>query len=134
MNRWLIVALFLAAPLLAAADSHAAPGEELPAPNPTESFDQTILTNLLQELYNRAQAALQEYVEIDGAPPQDGRTQGQAGEFRLKLFPHGKSRSQEYVTAEGSFRLSPDPGQQEFTLRFKSSTGPQASQPNDDII
>lgn len=134
MNRWLIVTLFLAAPFLAAVDSHAAPGEELPAPNATESFDQTILTNLLQDLYKRAHAALQEYVEIDGALPQEGQTQGQAGEFRLKLFPQGKSRSQEHVTAEGSFRLSPDPGQQEFTLHFKSSTGPQAPQPNDDII
>lgn len=134
MNRWLIVTLFLASPFLAALDSHAAPGEELPAPNSTESFDQTILTNLLQDLYNRAHAALQEYVEIDGALPQDGQIQGQAGEFRLKLFPQGKSRSQEHVTAEGSFRLSPDPGQQEFTLHFKSSIGPQASQANDDII
>jgi hypothetical protein len=63
-------------------------------------------------------------------------SQRQAGEFRLKLFPQGKSRSQEHVSAEGSFRFAPDGDQREFTLRFKSSKHPQDSflRSTDDFI
>ncbi|MEK6803480.1 MAG: hypothetical protein AABZ34_12560 [Nitrospirota bacterium] len=59
-----------------------------------------------------------------------------AGEFRLKIFPQGKSLSQEHLTAEGSFHLSPDAEQQEFTLRFKSSKHPSRPLPpvTDDVI
>lgn len=136
MNRRLIVMLLFAAPLLSTLDSRAATSEELRAPGSTESFDQVLPDSLLHGLYHPALAALQEYIEIDGALPQDGATQQRAGEFRLKLFPHGKSRSQEHLTTEGSFRLSPDAGQQEFILRFKSSKHPSRPLPpvTDDVI
>ena len=88
-----------------------------------------------RDLYNQALSTLQEYVELEGHLPGEGSSRQQAGEFRLKLFPQGKSRSQEHVSAEGSYRLAPEDGQREFTLRFKSSGNSRhPSLPNDDVI
>ena len=133
MTRWLMVTLLCTAPLLPALQSQAAPGDTTHTPDSIESFDLPTPDGL-RNLYNQALAALQEYIEIDGSLPQDGETQTRVGEFRLKVFPQGKSRSQEHLRAEGSFRLSPDPGQQEFSLRFKSSKRPSTPQPSGDII
>ena len=133
MTRWLMVTLLCTVPLLTAVQSQAAPGDTAQTPDSIESFDLPTPDGL-RSLYNQTLAALQEYIEIDGSLPQDGETQAQRGEFRLKVFPQGKSRSQEHLSAEGSFRLSPDPGQQEFSLRFKSSKRPSTPQPSGDII
>ena len=118
MTRWLMVTLLCTAPLLQAVQSQAAPGDTAQTPDSIESFDPPT-PDALRSLYNQALGALQEYIE---------------GEFRLKVFPQGKSRSQEHLSAEGSFRLSPDHGQQEFSLRFKSSKRPSTPQPSGDII
>ena len=133
MTRWLMVTLLCTAPLLPALQSQAASGDTAHTPDSIESFDLPTPDGL-RSLYNQTLAALQEYIEIDGSLPQDGETQTRVGEFRLKVFPQGKSRSQEHLSAEGSFRLSPDPGQQEFSLRFKSSKRPSTPQPSGDII
>ncbi len=133
MTRWLMVTLLCTAPLLQAVQSQAAPGDTAQTPDSIESFDPPT-PDALRSLYNQALGALQEYIEVDGSLPQDGETQTRVGEFRLKVFPQGKSRSQEHLSAEGSFRLSPDPGQQEFSLRFKSSKRPSTPQPSGDII
>ena len=133
MTRWLMVTLLCTAPLIPTVEILAAPGDTAHTPDSIESFDPPT-PDRLRSLYDQALAALQEYIEIDGSLPQDGETQAQGGEFRLKVFPQGKSRSQEYLSAEGSFRLSPVPGQQEFSLRFKSSKRPQPPPTNDDII
>ena len=133
MTRWLMVTLLCTVPLLTAVQSQAAPGDTAQTPDSIESFDLPTPDGL-RSLYNQTLAALQEYIEIDGSLPQDGETQARVGEFRLKVFPQGKSRSQEHLSAEGSFRLSPDPGQQEFSLRFKSSKRPSTPPTNSDII
>ncbi|MFZ1502374.1 MAG: hypothetical protein WAS50_04415 [Nitrospira sp.] len=136
MAHWLIVALFCTAPLLSAAEGHAGPSDAPRTPHVVESFDQTAPDRLLRSLYDHAVAALQEYIEFEGRLPEDGDTQARAGQFRLKLFPQGKSRSEEHLSAEGSFGLSPDAEQQEFTLRFKSSKHPSRplSSVTDDVI
>ena len=130
-----MVTLLCTATLLPAVQSQAAPGDTAHTPDSIESFDPPT-PNRLRSLYDQALAALQEYIEIEGRLPQDGETQTRGGEFRLKVFPQGKSRSQEHLSAEGSFRLSPDAGQQELTLRFKSSKHPPRPLPPgaDDII
>lgn len=136
MAHWVIVALFCTAPLLSAAEGHAGPSDAPQTPHVVESFDTTTSDSLLRGLYDHAVAALQEYIEIEGRLPKDGETQARGGQFRLKLFPQGKSRSQEHLIAEGSFGLSPDAEQQEFTLRFKSSKHPSHPLPSlpDDVI
>ncbi len=134
MTRLLIATLLCVAALLSAKNGHAAP-RDMPRPlEAVESFEGTTSDSLLRGLYDQALGALQEYIEIDGRLPEDGETQTRGGEFRLKVFPQGKSRSQEHLSAKGSFRLSPNPGQQEFSLRFKSSKHPSAPPTNGDII
>ncbi len=119
-----------------ATDGYAAPAEDQSRPAPNESFEQIIPTWLLRGLYSQALTTLQEYIEVDGTLPQEGPSRPQSGGFRLKLFPQGKSRSQEHLSAEGSFRFLPETNQQEFTLRFKSSKNPPHPllTPNDDVI
>ena len=136
MAYCLIVALFCTAPLLSAAEGHAGPSDAPHTPHVVESFDTTTPDRLLRSLYDQAVAAVQEYIEFEGRLPKNGETQARAGQFRLKLFPQGKSRSEEHLSAEGSFGLSPDSEQQEFTLRFKSSKHPSRSLPalTDDVI
>jgi len=136
MHAWLIATVFAATQILWAEHGIAAPGADLPRPEQPESFEQVRPDSLFRGLFDRALATLQEYVEVEGTLPQDDPSRQQAGEFRLKLFPQGKSRSQEHVTAEGAFRFTPDGDQREFTLRFKSSKHPQDSflRSTDDFI
>ncbi len=136
MHAWLIATICFAAPTLSTTIGYAAPGEGQHRPDHYESFEQIAPNELLRGLYSQALTTFQEYFEIDGTLPRDGSSRHQAGEFRLKLFPQGKSRSREHLSAEGSFRLSPENDRQELTLRFKSSKHPQGSllPPNDDAI
>ncbi|MBI4000338.1 MAG: hypothetical protein HY348_00950 [Nitrospira defluvii] len=127
MVGFLLTALLLTATPMSAAKDHAMPVEDRGRPVANEAFDKTMPGNLLQGLFNQALATLQEYVELEGRLP--SHEPQRSGEFRLKLFPQGKSRSQEHLTAEGSFRLSPEADQQELTLRFKSSKTSQRSIP-----
>lgn len=135
MQRTLIVIVLVSALMLLAAEVPAAQAADGKSTQASELFDQAMPKGLLRDLYNQALATVQEYVELEGSLAGEGQSRRQAGEFRLKLFPQGKSRSQEHVSAEGSFRLSPDADQPELTLRFKSSRhAPSASPPNDDVI
>lgn len=102
-------------------DSQAASNDTSHSSTDGSSCSGRMPESILCELYNRALAALQEHVEVNGLLPGDGSTGPQKGEFQLKFFPYGKSRSQEHLSAEGSFNLSPESEEPELTLRFKSS-------------
>lgn len=135
MRAWLIATIFLAAPILLTAEVSVAAAADGHAQEASESLEHVLPNRLLRDLYSQALSTLQEYIELEGNLPGEGSSRQQAGEFRLKLFPQGKSRSREHVSAEGSFRLAPDGDQQEFTLRFKSSRNPPPLLlPNDDVI
>ncbi len=135
MRTWIIITIFSALPLLLTTEVRVAAAADRPAPEANELLEQVVPNGLLRDLYNQALSTLQEYVELEGHLPGEGSSRQQAGEFRLKLFPQGKSRSQEHVSAEGSYRLAPEDGQREFTLRFKSSGNSRhPSLPNDDVI
>ena len=121
MRTWIIITIFSALPLLLTTEVRVAAAADRPAPEANELLEQVVPNGLFRDLYNQALSTLQEYVELEGHLPGEGSSRQQAGEFRLKLFPQGKSRSQEHVSAEGSYRLAPEDGQREFTLRFKSS-------------
>ncbi|WHZ21926.1 MAG: hypothetical protein OJF47_001038 [Nitrospira sp.] len=126
--------LFIATPT-AAGDVHAATLEDFRSPDLNGSFDHTTPRDVLRGLFTQALATLQEYIEVETTLPAEGPSQPQTGEFRLKLFPQGKSHSQDHLTAEGIYRRSPDAGQ-EFTLRFKSSRNPPSTLPplSDDVL
>lgn len=125
MRRLLIVTALITALSFPMTDLHAASNDEARSPDRGSSCTGAMPERILCDLYNQALAGLREHVEIDGILPGDGSTGQRTGEFRLKFFPHGKSRSQEHLSAEGSFNLSPENEQPELTLRFKSSKPPQ---------
>ena len=126
MVAFLLTALLLAATPVFAAEDRPLLGLDL-SRVASDLLDKTTPEKLLHELFDQALARVREYVEVEGnLPALESR---RSGEFRLKLFPQGKSHSQEHLTAEGSFSLSPDADQQEFTLRFKSSKPSQRSVP-----
>jgi hypothetical protein len=132
-----MVGFLLTALLLTATPMYAAEDRPLPAMDlrrlTNDLLDKTTPEKLLRGLFDQALATIQDYVEVEGSlPSQESR---RAGEFHLKLFPQGKSHSQEHVTAEGFFHLSPESDQPEFTLRFKSSKPSQRSvPPSGDIL
>ena len=129
MNRFILAALLLTASLATTAESRATAIEDLRSADLNALLDEVIPKQLLRGLFDQTLATLQEYVEVETVLPPNESSRPRSGEFRLKLFPQGKSHSQEHVTAEGLFRLSPDADQQEFTLRFKSSKRPERSPP-----
>jgi len=135
MRTWIIATIFSIASLSMTTGVHPATAAEGQGPQASDWFDHLIPKNALRHLYNQALSTVQEYVEVEGTLPGNGSSQQQAGEFRLKLFPHGKSRSQEHMSAEGFLPLSPDADQQELILRFKSSRTPQPPPlANNDVI
>ena len=132
-----MVAIVLTALLIAATPAFAADDRPLSALDlgrlANDLIDRTKPEKLLHELFDQALATVREYVEVEGKLP--AMESGRSGEFRLKLFPQGKSHSQEHLSAEGSFSLSPEADQPEFTLRFKSSKPSQNSvPPSGDIL
>ncbi|MGZ9189572.1 MAG: hypothetical protein ACXW39_05910 [Nitrospira sp.] len=126
MVAFLLTALLLTATPVCAADDRTLLDLDL-GRVASDLLDKTKSDNLLHEWFDQALATVREYVEVEGnLPAQESR---RSGEFRLKLFPQGKSHSQEHLSAEGSFSLSPEADQQEFTFRFKSSKPSQHSVP-----
>ncbi len=121
MRRLLLVTALLTAFSFPVTDSQAASNDTSHSSTDGSACSGRMPESILCDLYNRALAALREHVEINGMLPGDGSTGPRKGEFRLKFFPHGKSRSQEHLSAEGSFNLSPESEEPELTLRFKSS-------------
>jgi hypothetical protein len=96
-----------------------------------QPFDEAINKHLLRSLLNRALDALEDHFELNGKVRRGEQTGDQEGSFELRLYPHGKSRSRAHVGAEGSFRFSPDAGNNELNLRFKSSKDPSGSKAQD---
>jgi hypothetical protein len=92
-----------------------------------EAFDKQVLRSLL----NRAIDAVEDHIDVKGNLRSGDQTGAREGRFELRLYPRGKSRSEEHVGAEGSFRFSPEAGNHELTLRFKSSTPPSGSTTSD---
>ncbi|HVG02067.1 MAG TPA: hypothetical protein VM842_04210 [Nitrospira sp.] len=113
--------LLLAMPVAAADDDHLAFSLDLEQ-IVSEVLEKNTPETLLRGMFEKAIEVVRDHVEVEGRLPSEAASD--AGEFRLKLFPQGKSRSQEHVTAEGSFNLAPDADQQQLILRFKSSKPP----------
>ncbi len=93
---------------------------EVPSFDPDQPFQESLSTQMLRSLLNRALDALEDHIQIDGMlAPAD--TQGdQKGHLELKLYPKGKSKSDEHLKAEGWFSLSPESGMHDFHLRFQN--------------
>ena len=80
--------------------------------NPEAPFQQGLTTGLLRSLLNQAFDRLEDHIEIMGTlDPGQGRLQ-------FKFYSEGKSKSNEHLGAEGSFRVAPDGGQHDWHFKF----------------
>ena len=96
-----------------------------------QPFDIAVKKQFLRSLLNRALDVMEDHVEWRGNLRRGAQEGDREGRFELKLYPQGKSHSEEHVGAEGSFRFSPEAGNNELTLRFKSSKEPLGSASSD---
>jgi hypothetical protein len=96
-----------------------------------QPFDIAVSKQFLRSMLNRALDVVEDHLEWGGNIRRGAQEGDQEGRFELKLYPQGKSHSEEHVGAEGSFRFSPEAGNNEFILRFKSSKEPSGSSTSD---
>jgi hypothetical protein len=107
---------------------------ETPSFDPDQPFRQAFSSSLLRAMVNKTLDLIEDHLEIAGDMAQRDAGGEQEGRFRLKVYPKGKSRSDEHLAAEGWFRLSPDLGRQDFHLRLEgqpSSSGLPSSRAAD---
>ena len=101
--------MFMAAPAWAA---------EVEPFNPEAPFQQGLTTSLLRSLLNQAFDQLEDHIEILGKLDPDDVKGGRKGQLQFKFYPEGKSKSDQHLGAEGSFRVAPDGGQQDWHFKF----------------
>lgn len=93
---------------------------DVPSFDPDQPFRESLSTHLLRSMLNRALDVLEEHVQIEGGLSSADPRGDQKGHLELKLFPKGKSKSEDHVKAEGWFSISPDSGVHDFHFRFKN--------------
>jgi hypothetical protein len=86
--------------------------------NPEAPFQQGLTTGLLRSLLNQAFDQLEDHLEILGKLDPDDVKGDRKGQLQFKFYPEGKSKSDQHLGAEGSFRVAPDGGQQDWHFKF----------------
>ena len=105
-----IVSLCLAAPAWAT---------EAESFNPDQPFEQAMTAGVLRSLLNQALDRFEDHVEISGNLHSDD-TKGDRGKrLQFKFYPEGKSKSDQYFSAEGWFRSLPESGQYDWRFQFR---------------
>jgi len=79
-------------------------------------FEQTA-KSLLRSLLNHTVDLIDNHIELKGNLQPNKETGEQQGRFELRLYPYGKSQSDDQVSAELRFRSSPH--EQHFSFDFK---------------
>ena len=86
--------------------------------DPDAPFQEGLTTSLLRSLFNQAFDQLEDHLEILGKLDSDDGKGDRQGHLQLKIYPEGKSKSDEHVGAEGWFRVTPEGGQHDWHFRF----------------
>jgi hypothetical protein len=86
--------------------------------DPEAPFRQGLTTSLLRSLLNQAFDQFEDHIEILGKLDPDDVKGDRKGQWQFKFYPEGKSKSNEHLGAEGSFRVAPDGGQQDWHFKF----------------
>ena len=82
-----------------------------------EPFEQAT-KSVLHSLLNRALDLIENHIEITGNVQSNKETEEQQGHFQLKLYPQGKSQSDEHLSADLRFRSFPDNRRFSFDLNL----------------
>lgn len=123
---WLIVV-----PVAATAGGYASASPEF---DPDQPFQEALGADPWGWLFNEALGSVQDYVELEGGYSSQDGLEGRHGHFELRIFPRGKSASDEHLSAEGWFSFSPRI--EEFRFRFRATPRmrPPGSPNEEDII
>ncbi|HET8580268.1 MAG TPA: hypothetical protein VFL31_04650 [Nitrospiraceae bacterium] len=86
----------------------------------------TLGNSLVHELFSRGREIIDDHIDLDGGY-RSGLHEGEhGGRLSLKLYPKGKSQSQEHVLAETWFQFFNKAGENHFSFDFKLSPSRQA--------
>ena len=109
--KWLaaaaLIGLFAAQPAWAA-------GPDFDPDQPFKGLGQQLLESVLGQVLS----ALDDHFELSGNLDSKAPEGDRKKTLRFRFYPNGKSKSNEHMTAEGSFGPSPDSSEDEFHLRF----------------
>ncbi len=86
--------------------------------NPDQPFEQALTTSVLRSLLNQALDKLVDHVEISGNLNSELSKGDKDRHVRFRFYPQGKSKSDQHLTAEGSFLFSPEAGQHDWHFKF----------------
>jgi hypothetical protein len=96
-----------------------------------EPFEQAASKSVLGSFLNQALDLIENHIEVNGSMQPNDQTGEKQGRFQLKLYPHGKSQSDDHFSAELRFRSSPNDQHLSFDLkRPKKSTKTPFSSPD----
>jgi hypothetical protein len=110
-------------------------GEATPF-DPDQPFKQGFSTSILRSLLNQALDQLEDHLDITTQLAPDDASGDRRGQLRFKFYPEGKSKSDEHVSAEGSFHLAPDDTLKDFSFQFKNPQAPvkRTPLPSGDVL
>ena len=99
-----------------------------------EPFEQAATKRALLTLLNHALDLLENHIEVNGTLQPNDQTGKQNGHLQLKLYPHGKSQSDDHISAELQFRSSPDDKHFSFDLKLPRESSNPLSCSSDNIL
>jgi hypothetical protein len=116
MLRYMLIAILMlpALPAWAGERVQLVGHDELNFDEPFEQATKSVLRSLL----NRALDLIENHIEITANVQPNKETEEQQGHFQLKLYPHGKSQSDEHLSADLRFRSFPDNRRFSFDLNL----------------
>ena len=115
MPRYALIAILILLALPAWA------GERVQARHDELNFDEPFeqaAKSVLRSLLNQALDLIENHIEITGNVQSNKETEEQQGHFQLKLYPHGKSQSDDHFSADLRFRSFPDNRRFSFDLNL----------------
>jgi len=133
MLRYVLIAILTLPALSAWAEERAQLSwhDEL---NFEEPFEQAIGISALRSLLNQALNVIENHIELNGSMQPNDQTGEKQGRFQLKLYPYGKSQSDEHISAELRFRSSPDDQHFSFDLKHpEESLSPPLTSPDNTL-
>lgn len=99
-----------------------------------EPFEQAAAKSVLRSLFNQALDLIENHIEVKGDLRPNEETGEQRGRFQLKLYPQGKSQSENHISAELRFRSSPHDQHWSFDLKHpKESSKNSPSSPDNTL-
>lgn len=113
---WVLLAALICFPHTSFADT--------PSFDPDEPFRHAFSSAMLRAVLNHTLDLIEDHLEIAGGVARPESPNEQEGRFSVRVYPKGKSRSDEHVAVEGWFRLSPDLGRQDLHLRLERPPTP----------